>query len=119
MAKKNKGATPNRVEVMNASLQEEAKCRVRAFHVRVIVWEEKATPLEDAHALATKMGHVDMHVMHAWRVGMQSKELIPKFHDMRWKKAFLSKWSALKGLRIYLDEDLAPAQFCNWKCEFD
>ena len=116
MVKKHKGAPENRVEVMNATLEEEARRRARALHVRVVGWEEKGSPQEDAKALATKIGASDVPIASAWRVGKgesQPKVLLLRFGDMDTKRAFLSKWVALKGENIYLNEDLTPTQVAH------
>lgn len=118
VVKKHKGMPDNKVEVMNATLEEEAKRRARTLHVRVTGWEEKGSPQEDAHALGTKIGASDVPIVNAWRVGKDAtrpRALILKFADMERRRAFLSKRVALKGEKIYLDEDLTPAQVAHRK----
>lgn len=113
VVKKHKGMPGNRVDVMNATLEEEARRRARALHVRVVGLEEKGSPQEDAKALATKIGASNVPIASAWRVGKgesQPKALLLRFGDMDTKRAFLSKRVALKGDKIYLNEDLTPAQ---------
>ena len=45
----------------------------------------------------------------------RAKALIIRFMDIDKKKAFLSKRKALKGEKIYLDDDLIPAQGAHRK----
>ena len=116
VVKKHKGTPENRVEVMNATLEEEARRRAHALHVRVVAWEGNGSPQEDAKALATKIGASDVPIASAWRVGKgepQLKVLLLRFGDMDAKQAFLSKRVALKGEKIYLNEDLTPAQVAH------
>ena len=54
-AKKQQNMPTTTVEVMNATIQEEAKRKVRALHVRVIGWQEKGNPMEDTCSLTTRM----------------------------------------------------------------
>ena len=54
----------------------------------------------------------------AWRAGKdpsKPRALIIKFTDMDTRRAFLSKRGALKGEKIYLDDDLTPAQVAHRK----
>lgn len=118
VVKKNKGIPANKIEVMNATLEEETKRKVRALHVRVTGWNEKHSPQEDAKALATKIGAQDVPILDTWRAGKdpsKPRALIIKFTDMDTRRAFLSKRGALKGEKIYLDDDLTPAQVAHRK----
>ena len=47
---------PTTIEVMNATIQEDAKRKVRALQVRVTGWPEKGSPMEDTCSLTTRMG---------------------------------------------------------------
>ena len=118
VVKKQKGTSMDRMAMMNATLEEEAKRKARALHVRVVGWAEKGSPQEDAKNLATKIGASDIPFASAWRVGRdesRAKALIIRFMDIDKKKAFLSKRKALKGEKIYLDDDLTPAQVAHRK----
>ena len=98
------------VEVMTATIQEDAKRKVRVLHVRVTGWQEKGNPMEDAHSLATIMGFSELVATLAWSVGTNFRALILKFVDMEKEKAFLRKRGMLKGEKFYLDKDFTPAQ---------
>ena len=118
VVKKQKGTSMDRMEMMNATLEEEAKRKARVLHVRVVGWAEKGSPQEDATNLGTKIGASDIPFASAWRVGRdesRAKALIIRFMDIDKKKAFLSKRKALKGEKIYLDDDLTPAQVAHRK----
>lgn len=118
VVKKQKEVPVDKVAVMNATLEEEAKRRARALHVRVTGWGEKSSPKEDAKDLGTKMGVLELPIIDAWRVGKdatKTRALILKFPDMEKKRVFLSKRTTLKGEKIYLDEDLTPAQVAHRK----
>ena len=119
VVKKNKGMPSNQTEVMNATLEEEAKRRVRALRIRVVGWAEAKTAKEDAEALCSKLGVESSLVLDAWRVGDVSDKrgriLMLKFEDIVKKDAFLAKRSGLKGEKTYLDEDLTPAQVAHRK----
>ena len=118
VVKKQKGTSMDRMEMMNATLEEEAKRKARVLHVRVVGWAEKGSPQEDATNLGTKIGASNIPFASAWRVGRdesRAKALIIRFMDIDKKKAFLSKRKALKGEKIYLDDDLTPAQVAHRK----
>ena len=118
IVKNHKGAIMDRVEVMNATLEEEAKRKARALHVRVTGWTEKGSPQQDAEDLRIRIGASNVPISSAWRVGRDEtkpKALIIRFTDMEKKTAFLSKRTALKGEKIYLSEDLTPAQVAHPK----
>ena len=118
VVKKQKGTSMDRMAMMNATLEEETKRKARALHVRVVGWAEKGSPQEDAKNLGTKIGASDIPFASAWRVGRdesRAKALIIRFMDIDKKKAFLSKRKALKGEKIYLDDDLTPAQVAHRK----
>ena len=118
VVKKQKGTSMDRMAMMNATLEEETKRKARALHVRVVGWAEKGSPQEDAKNLGTKIGASDISFASVWRVGKdqsRAKALIIRFMDIDKKKAFLSKRKALKGEKIYLDDDLTPAQVAHRK----
>ncbi|MCO5609914.1 hypothetical protein L7F22_064149 [Adiantum nelumboides] len=69
VVKENKGMPSNQMEVMNATLEEEAKWKVRALRIRVVGWAEAKTAKEDAVALCSKLGVESLLVLDAWRVG--------------------------------------------------
>ena len=55
--KKQKGTSMDRMEMMNATLEEEeAKRKARALHVPMVGWAEKGSPQEDAKNLGIKIG---------------------------------------------------------------
>ena len=88
------------------------------MHVRVVGWAEKGRPQEDAKNLGTKIGASDISFASVWRVGKdqsRAKALIIRFMDIDKKKAFLSKRKALKGEKIYLDDNLTPTQMAHRK----
>ena len=114
VTKKNKGSAGNKVDIMNATLEEEARRKARALRVRVVGWAEKGTPQEDAKNLSVKIKADKVPIVDAWRVGsLQDKGgriLLLKFVDLEKKREFLANRGALKGEKIYFDEDLTPAQ---------
>ena len=68
--------------------------------------------------ISNNFGALDILCALAWMVGKdesRAKGLIILFTDMEKKKAFLSKRRALKGEKIYLDDDLTPAQVTHRK----
>lgn len=116
VVKKNKGVV-NTVEVMNATLEEEARRKARAMRVRVQGWGEKGTPLEDAQKLCEKMNVTNVPILDAWRMGdgkdARGRILMLKFADLNKKASFLAQRKALKGLNVYLGDDLTPAQVAH------
>ena len=48
------------MEMMNTTLEEEAKRKARALHVQVVGWAEKESRQEDAKNLGTKIGASDI-----------------------------------------------------------
>ena len=101
---KKKGTSVDRMEMMNTTLEEEAKRKARALHVQVVGWAEKGSP-QDARNLGTKIGASDIPFASAWRVRRdesRAKALNVRFMDIDKKQAFLYKRKALKGEKYIL-----------------
>ena len=62
VVKKQKGVIVDRFEVMNATLEKEAKRKARALHVRVTGWTEKGSSQQDAEDLRTRIGASDVPI---------------------------------------------------------
>lgn len=110
---RNVPSTPN---IINDTLEEEKRRKIRALHVRVVGWKEERSPQEDAKALCTKMGINDTPFVSTWRVGKNTtrdRALILNFEHMEKRKAFLANRRALKGEKVYLEDDLTPAQVAH------
>ena len=78
----------------------------------------EGSPHEDAKNLGTKIRASNIPFASAWRVGRdgsRAKALIIHFMGTNKKKAFLSKRKALKGEKIYLNEDFTRAQVAHHK----
>lgn len=102
--------------IIDETLQEERRRRIRALHVRVTGLAEGTSPKEDAQALCTLLGVEGSPYIDAWRAGKdptREKPLLLKFIDQATKQAFLDKRSALKGGKIYLGDDLTPSQVAH------
>ena len=68
VTKENKGSTGNKVDIMNSTLEEEARRKARALRVHVVGWAEKGTPQEDAKNLSVKIKADKVPIVDAWRV---------------------------------------------------
>ena len=78
----------------------------------------KRKPTRRCHESRNKDWASNILFVSAWRVGRdesRTKALIIRFMDIDKKKAFLSKRKALKGEKIYLDDDLTLAQVAHRK----
>lgn len=67
--KKQKGAMVDTVEVMKATLEEDAERKMHTLHVHIIGWTEKGSPQQNVENLQTKIRALDIAISSAWRVG--------------------------------------------------
>ena len=65
IVKKRKGTLVDKIQMINAKLDEEAKMKARALHVWVVAWAEKWIPQEDAKNLSSiDWGNRIFHLLH-------------------------------------------------------
>lgn len=113
---KKQRTSPSAHQIIDETLQEERRRRLRALHVRVTGLVEGGSPAEDAQALCTLLGIEGASYIDTWRAGKdptREKPLLLKFPDHATKQAFLEKRVALKGGKIYLGDDLTPSQVAH------
>ena len=125
VAKKGKGkdfpATP---DIINKTLEEEQRRRVRALHVRVTGLKDLNKVDQEVKSLMSMMGVEKPSHTQAWRVGKKnegnvgsSKEraLILRFPSIEEKKDFLKKRPTLKKTGIFLGDDLTLSQLAHMR----
>lgn len=122
--------------LINMTLEEEQRRRVRSLHVRVTGLKDTNNVDKEVATLMSTMGvEKPMHTR-AWRVGKRSegsgesskerdkssegssespkeRALILRFPSMEEKKEFLKKRPALKKTRIFIGDDLTLSQLAH------
>lgn len=126
VAKKGKGKEhhPPTPTLINMTLEEEQRRRVRALHVRVTGLKETNNVDKEVANLMSMMGvEKPMHTR-AWRVGKKSegsgesskeRALILRFSSLEEKKDFLRKRPTLKKTGIFLGDDLTLSQLAHMR----
>ncbi|MCO5572587.1 hypothetical protein L7F22_026343 [Adiantum nelumboides] len=111
--------------VINLTLEEEQRRRVRSLHVRICGLKDKDNVDEEVKELMALMGVPEPMHSRAWRVGNKkngskgetSKEraLILRSPSMEAKKDFLRKRPTLKKTCIFLGDDLTLSQLAHMR----
>lgn len=125
VAKKGKGKeVPLTPTLINMTLEEEQRRRVRALHVRVTGFKDMDNVGKEVTSLMSMMGVEKPSHTKAWRVGKKSngpgesskeRALILRFPSLEVKKEFLRKRPTLKKTGIFLGDDLTLSQLAHMK----
>lgn len=125
VVKRGKGKeTPGTPALINMTLEEEQRRRVRALHVRVTGLKDENNVEKEVASLMTMMGVEKPSHTRAWRVGKKKeglgetskeKALILRFSSLEEKKEFLRRRPALKKTGIFLGDDLTLSQLAHMK----
>lgn len=123
VAKKGKGKeTPPTPTLINMTLEEEQRRRIRALHVRVTGLKDINKVEDEVSNLMSMMGVEKPLHTKAWRVGKKSegssskeRALILRFPSLEEKKEFLKKRPTLKKTGIFLGDDLTLSQIAHMK----
>lgn len=110
--------------LINMTLEEEQRRRVRALHVRVTGLKDENNVEKEVASLMTMMGVEKSSHTRAWRVGKKKeglgetskeKALILRFSSLEEKKEFLRRRPTLKKTGIFLGDDLTLSQLAHMK----
>ena len=125
VTKKGKGKeAPCTPTLINMTLEEEQRRRMRSLHVRVTGLKDINNVEKEVTILTYMMGEEKPSHTKAWRVGKKrddpgesSKEraLILRFPSLEEKKKFLKKRPTLKKTGIYLGDDLTLSQLAHMR----
>ena len=100
VVKKQKKSSIDRMEMMNATFEEEAKRKACELHIWVVGWAEKGKPTKRCQESQNNNKGIKYSIC---------------LMDVEEKKASLSKSRALKDDKINLDDDLTPTQVAHCK----
>ena len=125
VAKKGKGKeAPCTPTLINMTLEEEQRRRMRALHVRVTGLKDINNVEKEVTTLTSMMGVDKPSHTKAWRVGKRSdgpresskeRALILRFPSLEEKKKFLKKRPTLKKTGIFLGDDLTLSQLAHMR----
>lgn len=116
--------------IINMTLEEEQRRRIRALHVRVTGLKDANDIDKEVTSLMSMMGMEKPLHTKAWRVGKRSetrgesskegesskdRALILRFPSLEDKKEFLKKRPTLKKTGIFLGDDLTLSQLAHMK----